>query len=393
MHQPWMRDLECIEYLQEGINSMQSADRSQWYEECVLCPRRCRVNRAQGEIGFCGQSSESRIARAALHFWEEPELSGGYDCADGDAEDDTGRGSGTVFFTGCNLCCIYCQNYAISRDRRPGSENGGARPGGDIDADCAGDIGRVGRVGRNVDEEELADIFLDLQRQGARNINLVTAFMHMPHVLDALDIAKANGLSIPIVYNSSGYESLELLKAMEGYIDIYLPDLKYVSEDLAAELSHAPDYPQVAKAAIAEMVRQTKTIVRHLVLPGHVQESKRVLDYLYETYAELLGSGSCDAESLQEKNPHENSDPHRLQISIMSQYTPVAAALHALSGRKDFRPPEKGDGAPRNAHPELDRRITKREYDRVVDHAIALGITNAYIQDRSVAKESFIPPF
>ncbi len=348
MHRPWMRDLECIEYLQEGINSMQSADRSQWYEECVLCPRRCRVNRAQGEIGFCGQSSESRIARAALHFWEEPELSGVYDCADGDADDDNGRGSGTVFFTGCNLHCIYCQNHAISRDRLSGSERG-----------------------RSVDEAELADIFLDLQRQGARNINLVTAFMHMPHVLNALDIAKANGLSIPIVYNSSGYESLELLKAMEGYIDIYLPDLKYVSEDLAAEFSHAPDYPQVAKAAIAEMVRQTKTIVRHLVLPGHVRESKRVLDYLYETYAELLGSGSCDAESLQEKR-HENSDPHRLQISIMSQYTPVAAA---------------------NVPPELDRRITKREYDRVVDHAIALGITNAYVQDRSVAKESFIPPF
>ncbi|MBQ7582919.1 MAG: radical SAM protein, partial [Lachnospiraceae bacterium] len=195
--------------------------------------------------------------------------------------------------------------------------------------------------------------------QGAVNINLVTAFMFMPGILNALDLAKSNGLTIPVVYNSSGYESVELLKAMEGYIDIYLPDLKYVSADLASELSNAPDYPEVAKAAIAEMIRQTKTIVRHLVLPGHVKESKRVLSYLRET---------C---------------PESLQISIMSQYTPVEKALQSayLKQQEDQL----------RAHPELQRRVTKREYDRVVDYAIELGITNAYIQDRAVATESFIP--
>ncbi len=311
-------------------------ERFQWYEECMLCPRRCRVNRLTGGIGFCGQSSEIRVARAALHFWEEPELTGetGMQRGSAAAAKEHVPGSGTVFFTGCNLQCAYCQNFAISR----------------ICNDSEGIV-----VGRTVSVQELSEIFLDLQKQGAVNINLVTAFMFMPGILNALDLAKSNGLTIPVVYNSSGYESVELLKAMEGHIDIYLPDLKYVSADLASELSNAPDYPEVAKAAIAEMIRQTKTIVRHLVLPGHVKESKRVLSYLRET---------C---------------PESLQISIMSQYTPVEEAL------------QNADPHLCKRHPELQRRVTKREYDRVVDYAVELGITNAYIQDRAVATESFIP--
>ena len=309
------------------------------YDRCTLCPRRCGVNRNEKEYGFCGLDSNVRIARASLHFWEEPELSGE-------------AGSGTVFFAGCNLKCVYCQNYGISRYR---------------------DSVQGGHTGRIVSTEELADIFLDLQSQGALNINLVTAAMYMPDVMEALDIAKGRSslehvspdgsapdtsgkgepgprnLHIPVVYNSSGYESVELLRMMEGYIDIYLPDLKYLDSDLARELSGAPDYPDVACAAIEEMVRQagSKVIVRHLVLPGHVRESKRVIKYLYDTY----GDG--------------------ITISIMSQYTPIPGQL--------------GD------HPELNRRITRREYDRVVDYAVSIGVTNAYIQERNVAVESFIP--
>ena len=310
-----------------------------------------------------------RIARASLHFWEEPELSGE-------------AGSGTVFFAGCNLKCVYCQNYGISRYRDSVQGNDGKdvihRSGQVSGAEQeSGDNGSEDQTGRIVSAEELADIFLDLQSQGALNINLVTAAMYMPDVMKALDIAKGRpqNLHIPVVYNSSGYESVELLRMMEGYIDIYLPDLKYLDSNLARELSGAPDYPDVACVAIEEMVRQTRNmrrqssvqgageddnsgnrpddgkkstvIVRHLVLPGHIKESKRVIKYLYDTYGD------------------------EITISIMSQYTPISGQL--------------------GGHPELNRRITRREYDRVVDYAISIGVTNAYIQERDVAVESFIP--
>ena len=288
-----------------------AVDRLLSYEHCTLCPRRCGVNRSKGKLGFCGQDDKIRVALTMLHHWEEPELSGE-------------AGSGAVFFTGCTLRCVYCQNHAISRARL--------------------DKGQV------YTPKELSEAFLKLQEQGALNINLITAAMHMPHVLTALDHARSNGLHIPIVYNSSGYESPELLKELEGYIDIYLPDLKYLSADLAAAFSGAPDYPEVAMKAINEMVRQTTTIVRHLVLPGHVKESKRVLSYLHDTYG------------------------NRVKVSIMSQYTPVLEVKNT-------------------GYPELNRRITKREYERVIDHALKIGIENAYIQDRMVAKESFIPDF
>ncbi|MCR5221579.1 MAG: radical SAM protein [Lachnospiraceae bacterium] len=288
-----------------------AVDRHLSYEHCNLCPRKCGVNRSRGELGFCGQDDRIRVALTMLHHWEEPELSGE-------------AGSGAVFFTGCTLRCVYCQNHAISYARSD--------------------------KGKTYNPEELSEAFLKLQEQGALNVNLITAAMHMPHVLTALDHARSNGLHIPVVYNSSGYESPELLKELEGYIDIYLPDLKYLSADLAAAFSGAPDYPEVAMKAIDEMVRQTTTIVRHLVLPGHVKESKRVLSYLHDTYG------------------------NRVKVSIMSQYTPVLEVMNT-------------------GYPELNRRITKREYERVIDHALKIGIENAYIQDRMVAKESFIPDF
>lgn len=316
-------------------------DYRKYYDNCILCPRNCKVNRNAGDVGYCGQSSTLRIARSALHYWEEPSISGT-------------QGSGAVFFSGCNLRCVYCQNYQISSQG----------------------------MGYEVSTEELAEEFLKLQGLGALNINLVTASMHVPAVIKALDTAKAQGLKLPILYNSSGYESLETLKMLDGYIDIYLPDYKYADAELAGRLSGAPDYPKVARAAIAEMYRQTGpstfeemyrqtgpnafaddtdsessrmirgTVVRHLVLPGHVKNAKAVLYDLYETYGD------------------------QIYISIMSQYTP-------LTSYEQDRLQSLG----------LNRRVTKREYDKVVDYALELGIENAYMQDREVAKESFIPEF
>ena len=299
------------------------------YKNCILCPRKCGADRLDGETGYCGQTFEPVVARAALHYWEEPELSGD-------------KGSGTVFFAGCNLGCVYCQNHKISRDGRMPDRT--SLPGEERDLVKLPDPSY-----KKTDARELADTFLRLQGEGALNINLVTAAMFVPTILDALDDAGSRGLTVPVVYNSSGYESVDTLKMMKGYIDIYLPDLKYLDPALAARYSNAQDYPEVAVKAIAEMVSQTKTIIRHLVLPGHTGESKRVLEYIAKTYGTSV------------------------TVSIMSQYTPVEAIL------KD--------------HPELNRRITKREYDKVVDYALALGLTNAYIQERSVASESFIPEF
>lgn len=309
-------------------------DYNKLYENCNLCPRRCGVNRLTGSVGYCGQTGDIRIARAALHYWEEPDISGtAIECDEDDfAEGALCEGSGAVFFSGCNMRCIYCQNHDISAMNN----------------------------GYVVTPEALFEEFIRLQDEGALNINLVTAAMHIPGVIAALDMAKENGLIIPVVYNSSGYESPDTIKLLEDYVDIYLPDLKYLSSDLAGQLSGAPDYPQIAKAALEEMHRQCmadgkKMIVRHLVLPGHTAESKEVIRYLYDKYGDDI------------------------YISIMSQYTPVDRFLDASGRGSDF--------------PELRRRITRREYDKVVDFALELGVKNAYIQERTVAKESFIPEF
>ena len=289
-------------------------------KECHLCPRNCGVDRLAGQKGFCGVDAGIMVARAALHMWEEPCISGK-------------EGSGAVFFSGCSLGCAFCQNRTISK----------------------------GQSGKVITVEHLAELFLDLQAQKANNINLVTAGHFLPQVREALILAKEQGLTIPVVYNSSGYEKAEMLRYLEGLVNIYLPDLKYLEADLAGKYSHAKDYPEVAMKALEEMVRQVRTpefdergmmkkgvIVRHLLLPGHVRNSKKVLEYLYGTYGD------------------------QIYISLMNQYTPMPAM--------------KDD-------PQLSRKVTDREYDRLLDHAISFGVTNCFIQEGETAKESFIPEF
>lgn len=291
--------------------------------KCDLCPRKCLVDRKKGEKGICGQTENLKVARAALHFWEEP-------CISGDA------GSGAVFFSGCPLHCVFCQNENIAN----------------------------GTVGKEISVERLAEIFLKLQEKGANNINLVTPGHFVPQITKALDLAKQEGLKLPIVYNTSSYETVETIKRLEGYVDIYLPDFKYMSPGLSKKYSHAPDYAEVAKAAIAEMVRQTGkavfvngdednlilrgTIVRHLTLPGCMEDSMQILKYLHETYGDMI------------------------YISIMNQFTPLSNL-------------EK--------YPELNRRITDEEYETLVDYAIEIGIENGFIQEGNTAEESFIPAF
>lgn len=284
---------------------------------CRLCPRACGADRAAGQRGRCHETAEVRIARASLHAWEEPCLSGT-------------RGAGTVFFTGCPLGCVYCQNYNIADGSR----------------------------GVPVTSKELTEVFLKLQDLGAHNIDLVTPTHFVPQIVPALERAKAMGLSIPVVYNTGTYEAVETLRMLEGLVDVWLPDFKYVSPDLAARYSNAPDYFEAAAAAIAEMVRQTPScdfdedglmrrgvLVRHLVLPGCTEDSKAVLRYLFETYGDDLW------------------------LSIMRQFTPVRPV------------------------PGLDRPLTQAEYDEVVDFAMDLGITNAFVQEGEAVSESFIPDF
>lgn len=290
---------------------------------CELCPRRCRADRAAGERGVCGATDTLRLARAALHFWEEPPISGE-------------AGSGTVFFSGCPLKCVYCQNHEIS----------------------------TGNFGIDVPPERLAQIMLELQDQGALNINLVTA-THYAHLLpEAIAAARARGLVVPIVYNTSGYERVEAVRELDDLIDIWLTDFKYADAELGRALSHVPDYPSVAQSALIEMARQLERhgggaaradgtwtrgiIVRHLVLPGHAEDSCRVLDLIWDTVGDV-------------------------PISVMNQYTPNAA-MRAAGG-------------------ELARAVTREEYECVLDHADDLGFTQMFWQEGGAVDESFTPPF
>ena len=287
--------------------------------KCDICPRKCGVNREKGELGFCKMKDKIKIARYSLHYWEEPIISGE-------------TGSGTIFFSGCNLKCIFCQNYKIS------SEN----------------------MGKEISVERLKEICLELQNMGANNINLVTGTHFLPLIKEALILAKKEGLTIPIVYNTSSYENVESLKEMEGLIDIYLPDLKYHDNKLAENFSLANNYFEIATNAIKEMVRQTGkpviennimkkgVIVRHLLLPNHLEDSKKIIKYLHDTYDEDI------------------------YISIMNQYTPI----------KKF-----------DKYPELNRTLTDKEYDELVNYACDLNITQAFIQEGETCKESFIPDF
>ena len=296
--------------------------------KCYICPRECGADRENGQLGVCGVDNKIYIARADLHMWEEPCISGE-------------EGSGTVFFKGCSLGCIYCQNYSISRGMRvTGTDTSGFK---------------------EYSVSELAEIFIKLQDMGANNINLVTPTHYSFQIIEAINIARDKGFNIPIVYNCSGYEKKETLQALEGYVDVYLTDFKYMDEELAIKYSNAKNYVEIAKEALDEMVNQCGkpvfdergilkrgVIVRNLLLPGNVNNSKEVVKYVGEKYG------------------------NSVYISIMNQYTPLEQV-------KGIEP--------------LDRKTTKREYERLVDYTLSLGLENVFIQEGDVAKESFIPDF
>lgn len=286
--------------------------------QCNCCPRRCNIDRTQ-RTGFCGAGDIPRVARAALHQWEEPMFSGT-------------RGSGTVFFSGCTLRCCFCQNMDISAHQK----------------------------GELCDEAKLSELFLSLQEQGAHNINLVTPTPHSSAIRSALIKAKKNGLILPILYNTSGYETVEALRSLEGLIDIYLPDLKYVTPQISLAFSGAADYFAFAGPAILEMQRQVGVLqldeagiatrgllIRHLVLPGCVDETRRVLDFIVENL------------------------PKETYISLMRQYTPISPHLKAP----------------------LNRRLTAREYERAADYCLQLGLRNVLLQEASAATSAYTPPF
>jgi putative pyruvate formate lyase activating enzyme len=294
----------------------------------MLCPRACSANRRAGQTGTCGADDTLVVARAALHFWEEPPISGT-------------RGSGTVFFSNCPLHCIYCQNYPIAQ----------------------------GQAGKAITVERLAQIYLELEAQGAHNINLVTPTHYVPQILDALDLARTRGLELPIVYNTSGYEQPVTIDMLAGTVDIYLTDFKYANPVLAARYSNAPDYPAAALAALQAMFKQVGSytlgddgllrrgiIVRHLMLPGQLADSKAIVRALFERY----GNAVC--------------------YSLMNQYTPMPQLATA-----------EEDGGCR--YPELRATVSEDEYSELVDYALDLGITNSFMQEGGTAEESFIPPF
>lgn len=285
---------------------------------CSLCPRECNINRKK-EKGVCGASEIMRIARYSLHEWEEPCLSGTH-------------GSGTIFFSFCNLQCIFCQNYKISSEH----------------------------IGYEITIDDFVDICLELQEKGAHNINLVTPTHYVPQIILGIKEARKKGLILPIIYNTSGYEKKETIKQLNGIIDIYLPDFKYFDDTIGLRYSKVSNYSDYAKESLEEMVSQVGSpiyengllkkgvIVRHLCLPGEVEDSKKILKYLYQTY-------------------HDS-----IIISIMNQYTPIRKFLK---------------------YPNLNRTLTEQEYEEIIDFACDTGITNAFIQEGETCKESFIPEF
>lgn len=303
---------------------------------CELCPRRCGADRRAGQRGACGADDALVVARAALHFWEEPPISGE-------------AGSGTVFFSGCPLRCAYCQNEPIA----------------------------AGRAGAAVSVDRLARICLELQAQGALNINFVTPTHYAPQAREAVRRARGDGLELPIVWNASGYETVEAVRANAGTVDVYLTDFKYASAGLAARYSKAPDYPEVALAALDEMAAQVGeprydevggmprmtrgVVVRHLMLPGALNDSKRAVRLLHERYG-----GS-------------------VRLSLMNQYTPVLADAARAGDMRAARILE--------SCPELARRVSDDDYERLLDYADELGVQDYFWQEGGAAEESFIPPF
>lgn len=300
--------------------SDQFLDYKKLLSNCILCPRNCHADRASGKKGYCSQDDRLVVARAALHMWEEPCISGT-------------RGSGTVFFSGCSVGCVYCQNHNIAK----------------------------GKAGKIITTERLAEIFIELQNKGAHNINLVTPSHYIPQIIDAVNLSKNNGFRIPIVYNTGGYEKTETIKMLDGIVDVYLPDLKYMDGDIAQKYSNCKDYFSYASSAINEMARQVSVpefdsdgimtkgvIVRHMMLPGCLEDSKNIIKYLYETFG------------------------NNIYISIMNQYTPLPHVA---------------------IYPEINRKITDEEYDELIDYAVELGVENGFIQEGETQSESFIPEF
>ncbi len=280
--------------------------------------RKCRINRTAGEVGYCKSPAELRIARAALHAWEEPIISGT-------------NGSGAIFFSGCSLGCIYCQNRAIS---------GGAS-------------------GKIITTSRLCEIMWELKEKGAHNINFVTPTHYAPTVKEAVQSARLNGFDLPIIYNTGSYDTPETIKMLKDSVDVFLPDLKYYIGRTASKYSNAPDYPECARSAIDAMYNQagpvklnpqglikSGVVVRILLLPSHLAEAKLAVSYLYKTYKD------------------------NIYISLMNQYTPMAGMS-----------------------PPLNRRVTRSEYRELTDYALSLGVTNAFIQEAGTASESFIPAF
>ncbi|MGH4137301.1 radical SAM protein [Clostridium sp.] len=289
-------------------------------EKCNLCPRKCFVNRLNGELGFCRASKDVKIAKVTLYNWEEPCISGT-------------SGSGTVFFSNCNLSCVFCQNHKISHEG----------------------------VGKIVSIYRLSEIFLEQQQRGAHNINLVTPTHYVPQIIEALKLAKNKGLNIPILYNSNAYEDIETIRALKGFIDVYLPDLKYYRNKYAFKYSKAPNYFNIASEAITEMVSQVGeakfdndgiiqrgVIIRHLMLPGLLFDSKKIIDYIYTTFSESV------------------------YISLMNQYTPMHHAFE---------------------YPEINKNLNPKHYDCLIDYCLNLGITKCFIQECGTASKAFVPNF
>ena len=289
-------------------------------KQCKICPHNCNVNRLNGKIGRCKCTDKIKIALASVHNYEEPCISGI-------------NGSGTIFFSNCNMNCIYCQNYEISQ------------------------LGK----GKEISIKELADIFINQQEKGVNNINLVTPTMYAFQIIEAIKLAKKNGLIIPIIYNTNGYEKIETLKALQGYIDVYLPDLRYYSNKLSIKYSKVNNYFSVATEAIKEMYRQVGTpkfnedgimqrgiIIRHLVLPNHIQNSKNILKWIKENM------------------------PQDVYVSIMAQYFPTYKA--------------KEDEL-------LNRKLTKKEYKEIEKFLYTLDLKNGYIQELGEHEEEYVPDF
>lgn len=291
-----------------------------YFKDCRLCPRNCSVDRTIGKLGYCMSSSEIRAALASVHKWEEPPISGT-------------NGSGTIFFSGCNLRCIFCQNYDISSENK----------------------------GKVITVERLSQIMLEQQERGVHNINLVTAVHFVPAIIKAIELAKDNGLKIPIIYNSSGYEKVETIKMLEGYIDIYLPDIKYFSSELSKKYSNASNYFEYASKAVLEMYRQTGVnkfntnwilekgvIIRHMALPSCKEDSFMILDWIKDN----IGSDAY--------------------ISLLNQYTPM---YHAIQ------------------YKEINRRLMSLEYTRLIDHFFEIGLKNGYMQEKASATSEYAPLF